>query len=358
MTATLGADASESRVRGPSRDVWVAFGASRLLLLVVLAGVTAGAEGAFSWAPLQDWDGEWFRRIADVGYAAATGPNGQTAFPFFPGLPALLRAGAAVGIPPGLTGVVLANAALVAGLWGVHRIAEERFGRRVAVLAVWVLALWPASGPFGMVYSDVFVLAASVWAFIALERGRVPAAAVLALVCTTMRPNGVVVAVALAVAARTPRRVAAVLVPSVVLLAAWMLYLWDQSGDPLVFLHAKDAWEEVPIWAAVGHALGFGYPTPQWLDVGLAAAGCLFVGLQVRRIPPSWTVLFALSVLPSMVLGTVGLGRYTATCFAVPVAAAATLDRCPRGVRVGALACSAFGLAFAAAQIFMHHWLP
>lgn len=332
--------------------------ASRVLLLVVLAGVTAGAEGAFRWAPLQDWDGEWFRRIADVGYGAATGPNGQAAFPFFPGLPALLRAGSAVGIPPGVTGVILANAALVVGLWGVHRVAEERFGRRVALLAVWVLALWPASAPFGMVYSDVFVLAASVWAFIALDRDRVAAASALALVCTTMRPNAVVVAVALAVAARTPRRVVAVLGPSVLFVAVWMLYLWSVSGDPLAFLNAKGSWEEVPIWAAVGHALGFGYPTPQWLDIGLAAAGCAFVAMQVRRIPPAWTVLFALSVLPSMVLGTVGLGRYTVTCFAVPVAAAATLDRLPRTVCVGVLACSAFGLAFTAAQIFMHHWLP
>lgn len=358
MTATLTDDPARHHLRGPPPEVWAAFAVSRVLILVVLAGVTAGAQGAFSWAPLQDWDGEWFRRIADVGFAAATGPNGQTGFPFFPGLPALLRAGTVVGIPPGVTGVVLANAALVAGLWGVHRVAEERFGKRVAVLAVWVLALWPASAPFGMVYSDVFVLAASVWAFIALEWNRVLAASALALVCTTMRPNAVVVAVALAVAARTPRRVLAVLVPSILFVVAWMLYLRSVTGDPLAFLHAKGAWEEVPIWAAVGHALGFGYPTPQWLDIGLAAAGCAFVALQARRIPPAWTVLFVLSVLPSMVLGTVGLGRYTATCFAVPVAAAATLDRFPSRVNVGLLTASACGLMFAAAQNFMHHWLP
>lgn len=363
MGALSGAVASEAErlgTRPPSaaRHVWLAFAASRVLLLAVLAAVSAGAAGAFSWAPLQDWDGEWFRRIADVGYQGATGPNGQTAWPFFPGLPALLRAGSAVGIPPGVTGVVLANVALLAAMWGVYRVARPRLGHPVAALAVWVLALWPASAPFGMVYSDVFVLAASVWAFVALDDDRPVVASALALVCTTMRPNGIVVALALAVAARTPRRVAIVVAPSLAALAAWVLFVWSASGDPLAFLSAKGAWEEVPIWAAVGHALGFAYPTPQWLDIGLAVLGAVFVFACARRIPPAWTTLFALSVLPSLVLGTVGLGRYTATCFAVPVAAAATLDRYPIWVRAGALACSAFGLAYAAAQIFMHHWLP
>lgn len=124
-----------------------------------------------------------------------------------------------------------------------------------------------------------------------------------------------------------------------------------------MFVTAKAQWHEVTIVESVA-GLITGVRVSQWMDLVLAAVGAVFVLARVRDLPGAWTLSWALLVLPSMVLGTVGLGRYTATSFVVAVAVGATLDRWPRPAAVSLLALSAGGLGLSAVQIFASHWVP
>src|SRR5439155_17189832 len=93
-------------------------------------------------------------------------------------------------------------------------------------------------------------------AFVLVEDRRDVPAGLLGAAATLLRPNGFLVAVALAVEARTARRAAVVLGPSAAVLCVWTLVLSRWTHDPFVFVHAKRAWREVTITNVVtGHHL-------------------------------------------------------------------------------------------------------
>lgn len=371
--------------------VVAAFVVSRLIVAVALVFVSAGLNHQLGAGQLQGWDGGWYAHIADHGYGYTERVDEadvdtdvvKTAYPYFPGLPALLWAGAAAGVPKGLTAVIVSNLCLLLALGGVHVLVRRRYSPRAAQLAVWALALFPGSVAFSMMYPESILLAASVWAFVAVEsrpsrRLRDLWASLLAAVAALMRPNAIVVAVALAVwtlgfgraraeeraregsEAAPARRVLRALVvagPAFAVFAAWLVYLWVAAGDPLVFVTAKSQWHEVTI---VDTAVGFvtGTRAGQWMDLVLVLAGAAFVVARIRDLPGAWTLSWALLVLPSMLLGTVGLGRYTATSFVVAVAIGLTLARWRPAAGTVLLSVSAAGLGLTAVQIFASHWVP
>lgn len=365
------------------RHVLCAFVVSRLVVVVALVFVSAGLNHDLGAGQLQGWDGGWYAHIADSGYryTEVVDEHGEapdvvkTAYPYFPGLPALLRAGEAVGLPKGLTAVAAANACLLLALLGVHVLARRRYSERVAVLAVWALALFPGSVAMSMMYPESILLAASVGAFVAVERRSDLWASLAAAAAALMRPNGIVVAVALAVwtlgwgrggsdaegPTETPgrrlRRTLVVAGPACVALAAWLAFLWAKSGDPLVFVTAKSQWHEVTIVETVA-GLFSGARAGQWMDLVLVLAGTGFVIARIRDLPGAWTLSWALLVLPSLVLGTVGLGRYTATSFVVATAIGITLARWRPWIGTGLLALTAGGLGLTAVQVFASHWVP
>lgn len=381
-------DQPSSTVSGPGHVV-AAFVVSRLIVALALVFVSAGINHQLGVGQLQGWDGGWYANIAEHGFgytervdeAGVDADVVKTAYPYFPGLPALLRAGEAAGVPKGVTAVVVTNVCLLLALWGVQILVRRRFSQRASVLAVWAMALFPGSVSLSMMYPEAVLLAASVWAFVAVDAGpghrhRDLWAAGAAAVAALMRPNGIVVTVALAVwtlgwgRGRAPggddttaplgrrlRRTLVVAGPAFVAFAAWLAYLWAATGNPFVFVTAKAQWHEVTIVESVA-GLITGVRVSQWMDLVLAAVGAVFVLARVRDLPGAWTLSWALLVLPSMVLGTVGLGRYTATSFVVAVAVGATLDRWPRPAAVSLLALSAGGLGLSAVQIFASHWVP
>src|SRR5262249_21247738 len=122
------------------------------------------------------------------------------------------------------------------------------FGQQVSDLAVWLLALFPASVVFSMVYPSAMFLAATAWAFVFLDERRDLAAGLCAALAALTRPNGIVLAAALAVAVGvTARRLRVVCGPAVLALGAWMAYNLASTGDALEFFDAKHAWHEVTV---------------------------------------------------------------------------------------------------------------
>lgn len=321
--------------------VVVAWAVSRVLcaLIVVAASIIDGNPDPVTTHGFVNWDSEWYVRIAREGYGAAA--NGFTSYPFFPLLPALLRGAHEIGLSERLTGVVLSHLAFLVALFGVHRIARRRTSERAALLAVWTLALFPSSLVFSTPYPSSLFLAGSVWAFLLVEDGHdVPAAALVAGLAL-LRPNGIVVGVALLVAARSLRRAAILVAPGAAAFLAWMLVLRHWTGDSLVFLHAKAAWVEVSFLEMV---TGQQVKPSAYVHLLLGVAGMAAVALARRHIPPAWQLFAALYLIPSLGLGIVGLGRYANECFPVFVAAGLLLEEFPRRVRAMGFALSTIGL--------------
>lgn len=310
-----------------------------------------------AWDPASPWpgftnlsmrDGRWYEGIALRGYPNWNETLQQSGYPFFPLYPWLIRLLLALGIQPGRSGPAITMLAAGLGLWGVYRLGEHHASARAAALAVWSMALFPMAAVFSLAYPSGLLLASSVWAFARVERRHDLSAGLLAAVACLSRPNGFVVAIALAARGWPDGgRLARLAGPSVAALGIWMLTLWRWTDDPLIFLTAKGAWHEVTVLDVV--LLRSADPSVYvHLTLGLAAAVVLF--LTRHRLPITWTLFAWLYLLPSLVLGVVGMGRLAAECFPVGIATGIQLEGASRGSRrLYFLASASLAVAIAAA---------
>jgi hypothetical protein len=186
-----------------------------------------------------------------------------------------------------------------------------------------------------------------VWAFVFLADGHDGAAAATAVMATLARPNGIVLAIALACAIGVnARRLLRVCVPAVVALVGWMAYNLDRTGDALAFFHAKRAWSELTLLGLFDRDRIAG-------TVHLALAGAavaVLIGAR-DRIPRPWSILTVLYLVPSLALGIIGLGRYAGECFPPFAAGGELLARSRRPVRIVTLA------VVVSAQVLFAYWV-
>jgi hypothetical protein len=140
---------------------------------------------------------------------------------------------------------------------------------------------------------------------------------------TMLRPNGLVVAVALVIGLRSLRRAAIVIAPAVLAMVVWCVYCADRTGDALVWITVKSRWQEITVIDALTGGAKWTLLPHVTLGVGALAV----VVIQRRRIPKSWLVLTALVVLLPLATGMVGMARYAGECFPVAIAAGQLLDR-------------------------------
>jgi MYXO-CTERM domain-containing protein len=339
----------------PWREVVLPWLVSRIYSVALIVGAASVGHDGIHATGFAKWDGQWYLAIARFGYGPAPVEGVQTRWPFFPGFPAVVRAVREVGLPDRGTVVVLNHLIFLIALAGVWRIARRYTNARPARLAVWSLALFPGAFVFSMVYPSAIWLAVSVWAFILVDERHDLAAAVLVTGAALVRPNGIVLAVALVFVLRSWRRELLVCAPSVVAVALWCVACYHWTGDALVFLSSKEGWPEVTVKAFVLAPWRYDYLFPH-LFLALAALGALF--LVRRRLPFAWTVFTVLYLLPSLGLGMVGLGRYANECFPPFVAAGLLLDRAPRWVLVAAFSAAVAGQAICAWWVIHSHYIP
>jgi hypothetical protein len=194
-----------------------------------------------------------------------------------------------------------------------------------------------------------------VWAFVLVEDHHDLAAGLVAVGAALVRPNGAVLAVALVVAVWSSwRRAALVAAPSVVAVAAWCIWCWDRTGDPLVLLSTKSRWQEITFvglfeghvkWSVLPHVL-------------LAVFALAVLVVQRKRLPVSLLVFGALYLIPSLQLGMVGVGRYANECFAPFVGIGQLLERWSTRVRALYFAASAVGLVLFAVVAARYDLVP
>lgn len=350
----------------PWRGVVLPWLVSRVLSAGVILGAASWPFDALRWSGFTRWDGHWYTAIARLGYGAPPIANEYTRWPFFPGLPGVMRGLGDIGLPDQEAAIVLDLLVLLVAFAGIHRLTLRHGTPRAASLAVWSIALFPASFVFSMLYPSSIFLAATVWAFVLVDERRDLAAGAAAAVATLARPNGLLIVIPLMIAAggvtwpvrlRTIRVRRAVLVaaPGVVAFGAWCGWLWDRTGDPFVFWSTKSAWPEVSLMDLLTDPLRY---DGVWVHALLALVALGVVWHERRRLPLAWLVWAALVLLPSFAVGAVGLGRYANECFPPFIAAGRILDRMSRRWVIAVFTAAVLGLCFAGVAVVRYPRVP
>jgi len=346
-----------------------------------------GAVANVLVGPAARWDSWWYLAIAHNAYFS----RGSSAF--FPLYPLLIRAGANVGASPLLTGAVVSLTSLVGALYLLQRLTERDLGESVARTTGLLCAFFPTAFFLSAVYPESLYLLLSLGAVYAARLDRWAVAAALAALAGAARPNGVLIAVPLAIMylygprARPPESASGpwwrpryrvgtsalwlALVP--LGLVAYLAYLGVAHGDALAPFGAQVFWDRhfagpfgaVPaaiVAAAKGayalaaghtHALAVAEPlsadSHALLDFGFLAFAAGGVAACWRRVPFAY-VAYAVAMLaqslayPNSHEPLMAFPRYVVVIFPLFMGIAARLDGRPRA-RLVTLAASGAGLA-------------
>lgn len=298
------------------------------------------------------WDSAWYVDVASRGYTFDA--TAQSSIAFFPLYPLLMRA---LAWPFGgseralwTSGIVIAYAAFFVALVLLHRVTERVTGNREAARrAQLYLCVFPFSFPFTRVYTESLFLALSLAATWCALGGRWFSAGGWGALAALSRPNGVLIAVPLALLALrdrpSPGRLlargqAVALVP--LGLAGYCAYAFTLSGDPLAWLNAQAQWGysigHLP-WAMVQRLIEsieaqgvYGYLTST--DHGVYALSHAVIGLAIvaltpsiyARLGPAFGLYVGIGILiPLSANSLEGIGRYAATLFPVFIHLGATV---------------------------------
>jgi hypothetical protein len=341
-----------TRVAAVARQeiLWVAvvYLSSRAVLM--LAAYLLSAFGHHNFLhELANWDGLWYRELANHGY-----PNFpshlQTTLGFFPLFPitiwtlepvfTLATSHDAIWAST-VAGVVISTIGGFIATLMVYRLATGWWDKASARRATILFVLFPGSVVFSMVYSEGLLLPLAAGCLYALERRRWLLAGILAGLGTAVQPTGLVLIPVCALAAirelhrqgwrvrdlpallipagERARRVLAAPALSFVGVGLFALFLWLWTGTPLATYDAQHhGWGEKTDFLALVHLTTtlanqvslthFNEPTINLnLVVGLVGAfllaGMLALMFKARRtIPPEailWTVVITFLAVTS-----------------------------------------------------------
>jgi hypothetical protein len=268
------------------------------------AGWIRLVEHAHAVGPLEAWDGRWYRMVASSGYVLVPGRQSDPAF--FPLFPAMLRAGHAVGLGYSTAGLVIANVGFLVALVAFYALTRAMLGLSIARRSTAYLAVFPFGAAFSMVYPESIVLALIALAALAGLHRRWGWAAVCAAAAALARPEGLFVALPLAVLAWEQRHtlsprarglaVGAVLAPAAAI-GSFSLYLWKVIGDPMAWSQAQKAWGRAFSPLGVVHAvdgLGRAFAHDAWVTRDVVAVILYLVLLAAAaRAGVTWPWLLA-----------------------------------------------------------------
>ncbi len=239
---------------------------STRVLLVVMAVVESSLRHHPLTHELSNWDGLWYRAVADRGYPPHPFTN-QTNLGFMPGYPLLMWPLGRLLLALGVVGTSSATAMSVAGLiisglGGlvatvlVLKLATGWWGESAGRRAVVLFCLFPGSVVFSMVYSEGLAIPLAAGCILALQQRRWLLAGILAGCATSVEPDALVLVVVCAVSAllelrrrgwrdRVAWRSLLAPVLSVTGVAAFGAFLWAWTGTPLASYHAQHiGWKE------------------------------------------------------------------------------------------------------------------
>ena len=298
--------------------------------LLLLAAYLLSAFGHHNFLhELANWDGLWYREVANHGYLHHPS-DGQTTLGFFPLYPLAIWALSQVVIlvtvhdavwSATVAGVLISTTGGAIATCLIYRLAADWWDRKVAFRAGVLFVLFPGSVVFSMVYSEGLLLPLAAGCLFALGRKRWLLAGVLAAFGTAVQPVGIVLVFVCATAAlielrrtgwarRVLKKVIIAPALSLVGISAFAVFLWFWTGTPLANYRAQHhGWGEktdpfalVHLTSKMVREMVGKVPHEPSIDlnlvVGLVGAVALVVMLvlvyfQRRNIPPAalvWTL--------------------------------------------------------------------
>ncbi|MBV9942256.1 MAG: hypothetical protein JO262_09035 [Solirubrobacterales bacterium] len=296
-----------------------------LLMLVALVNGTV-RHHAFTHE-LAQWDGLWYRAVANHGYPDHV-VHAESTLGFFPLYPMVIwLVGRAFVMPIAhyeilsttIAGVIVSGLGGLAATVLVGRLAQAWWGERAARRAVLLFCLFPGSVVFSMVYAEGLMIPLAAGCILALQRRRWILAGALAGMATACEPQALVLvgvcAVSAALELRRNRAGLRPLLAPVLSLsgaAAFTAFLWLRTGSPLASLIAQhDGWKEKTDVFALAHLTEqladqmslrhFNHPTINLnLLVGLVGALILIVALALiarnRREMSAEAIVYTLGI--------------------------------------------------------------
>lgn len=315
-----------------------------------------GIAGGTVFEGWQRWDAEWYRSIVRDGYIYY--PRVQSSVAFWPSYPVVVKAFTWLFPSVYITGSMVTLACGAITMLVFNRWARVFVAPTVALMAVALLCVYPYSYYlYGAVYADALFVAATIGAFLLVERDRMFWAGVVGIVASAGRPAGMVVAVALVLRVLEKRNTADGPVPFLarfdpraarrsdlpILLSfagvgAWCAYLWVRYGDPFLFVTIEKAWSQgagPETWLKfqlikdLQHHATWPSTIGNCVQAVLVTGSLLLVPLVKRRF--GWAyALYVLGVVALPLVGTkdfMGGGRYLLGAFPCFVVVAELLVR-------------------------------
>ncbi len=183
------------------------------------------------WATFAHFDGIHYLRIAQHGYADW---GSQAFFPLYPLLVHLLSP---LSPSPLAAGLFISWASLIFAIVGLRRLFPTR------PHLFWLVLAFPTAFFFFTVYTESLFFALSIWFFVFLSRQKWWLAALLAGLASATRLVGVFLALSLLIELfRHPLSMihrSFIVLFSVSGLLAYMYFLYQTTGDPLLFFHVQ-----------------------------------------------------------------------------------------------------------------------
>jgi hypothetical protein len=303
------------------------------------------------------WDDGYYHTILRHGYERFEPYGVWQQTNFFPLLPWITRATQVVVRSETVAMHAVLTAAQLATVVLLYELGKRFYDRGIALGAVALLLLSPASVFLWMYFSEGLFLALSMGAILAAERRRPFLAGLLGAGVAATRSIGVLMVVPLALAQlrrqRPDRRLAYALLPVLGLLAV-MAAQWIQAGDPLAFMKVSKHWGRettlpfTTMFQRLDLAIETGFGLTTVLD--FAAVG-LAVWLAVRawrtKMPWSMQAITWIAILTPLASGLAfSWLRYLMVAWPLYFVAADWLRQRPRIVWVVV----ALGLAVLSAQ--------
>jgi len=309
-----------------ARFALIVYLSTRALLMVVAVVNGTLRHHAFTHE-LSQWDGLWYRELADHGYPTHV-VHEQSTLGFFPLFPLVVWAVSHTFVVPIAHYEILSTTVagvIVSGIGGliatvlVGKLAESWWGEQASRRAILLFCLFPGSVVFSMVYAEGLMIPLAAGCILALQRRRWVLAGALAGLATAAEPQALVLVLVCAVSAalevrRNRSHLRALLAPALSLVgaASFAAFLWIWTGSPFASLIAqRDGWSEKTDPLALVHLteqLGdqislhhFNHPTIDLnLVVGLGGAilliGLLVLVLRNRREMSIEAIVYTLGI--------------------------------------------------------------
>lgn len=199
---------------------------------------------AWIWA---NFDGRHFLDIATSGYQ-------RTNFAYFPLYPAIIwLLGRISIIPPLYLGILISSLSFLTSMFVIYKIVRLDYKDNIAPLAILFLSLFPLSFFYHSVYPDSLFLLLSTSSFYFARKKRWLASGIFGGLTVLTRLSGVALIPALALEWYLQNKKSGgrffkkgLLAPLLTLLGLtiYMIYLYFNFGDPLLFQKSMSAWQQ------------------------------------------------------------------------------------------------------------------